>query len=134
MDRMLKPGIEYEEKRVVSERDAITFLGDAVQPSLSTPSMINWMEFAARDGVKSHLDPGQDTVGTRVEVEHLAATPLGAEVTYRSKLVAVEGRRLTFEIEAADAKEVVGRGRHERHVIDVERFAAGLRKRFAGMG
>ena len=131
MNGMLNPGIEYEEKRVVSERDAITFLGDGVEPSLSTPSMINWMEFAARDGVKPHLEPGQDTVGTRVDVEHIAATPLGAEVTYRSKLVAVDGRKLTFEVEAADAKEVVGRGRHERYVIDVERFAAGLRKRFA---
>lgn len=130
MDRMLKPGIEYQQTRVVSERDAITFLGEDVQPSLSTPSMIGWMEFAARDGVKPHLDPGQDTVGTRVEVEHIAATPLGAEVMYRAKLVGVDGRKLTFEIEAADGKDVVGRGRHERYVIDIERFAAGLKKRF----
>lgn len=130
MDRMLKPGIEHVQKRVVSEADSIRFLGDGVPPSLSTPSMINWMEFAARDGVKPHLEQGQDTVGTRVEVEHLAATPLGAEVTYRASLIGVNGRRLSFEIEALDEKEVVGRGRHERYIVDVERFAAGLRKRF----
>ena len=69
-------------------------------------------------------------MGTRVNVEHLAATPLGAEVTYDAKLAAVDGRRLTFEVEASDQREVVGRGTHERFIINVERFAAGLRKKF----
>lgn len=127
---MLKPGIKNEQKRVVSESDAITFLGPGVTPSLSTPAMIRWMEIAARDGVLPHLEKGQDTVGTQVNVSHLAATPLGDEVTYRATLTQVEGRRLTFDVEAVDRHETIGKGTHERFVIDVERFAARLKKRF----
>ena len=127
---MVEPGIELERKIVVSEEDSITFLGADVKPSLATPAMIARMEITAHDAVQPHLADGQDTVGTRVNVEHLAATPLGAEVTYGAKLTAVDGRRLTFDVEASDEREVVGRGTHERFIIDVERFAAGLRKKF----
>ena len=127
---MVEPGIELERKIVVSEEDSITFLGTDVKPSLATPAMIARMEITAHDAVLPHLEDGQDTVGTRVNVEHLAATPLGAEVTYSAKLTTVDGRRLTFEVEASDEREVVGRGTHERFIIDVERFAAGLKKKF----
>ena len=127
---MVEPGISLERRIVVSEEDAITFLGTDVKPSLATPAMIARMEITAHDAVQPHLEEGQDTVGTRVNVEHLAATPLGNEVSYRAKLAAVDGRRLTFEVEASDQREVVGRGTHERFIIDVERFAAGLRKKF----
>ena len=127
---MVEPGISLERRIVVSEEDSITFLGTDVKPSLATPAMIARMEIAAHDAVRPYLADGQDTVGTRVNVEHLAATPLGAEVTYGAKLTAVDGRRLTFEVEASDEREVVGRGTHERFIIDVERFAAGLRKKF----
>ena len=92
--------------------------------------MIGHMEFACRDAVLPHLDEGQDTVGTHVNVSHLAATPLGDEVTYRATVIEVEGRKLTFEVEARDSRDVVGKGTHERYIIDVERFAAGLKKRF----
>jgi predicted thioesterase len=127
---MVEPGISLERKRIVSDEDAITFLGDGVKPSLSTPRMIMWMEYAARDAVLPHLEPGQDTVGVRVDVSHLAATPLGEEVTYRATISKVEGRRLTFEVEALDSRETVGKGLHERYIVDVKRFAEGLRKRF----
>jgi predicted thioesterase len=127
---MLAPGISLEQKHAVSEREVITFLGADVPPSLATAAMISRMEYTCRDAVLPHLESGQDTVGTRVNVEHLAATPLGKEVTYRAKLTAVDGRRLTFDVEAREDGEAVGRGTHERYVIDVARFAAGLRKRF----
>lgn len=128
---MLEPGLCYEQRRTVLEADCIRFLGGAVQPTLSTPAMIMAMEWASRELAKPYLEAGQDTVGVHVDVEHAAATPLGAVVLYRSKLTAVDGRKLRFEVEAVDGGEVVGSGRHERFVIDVERFAKGLRKRFA---
>ena len=127
---MVKPGTTLERKIVVSEQDAISFLGVDVKPSLASPRMIGHMEFACRDAVLPHLDEGQDTVGTHVNVSHLAATPLGDEVTYRATVIEVEGRKLTFEVEARDSRDVVGKGTHERYIIDVERFAAGLKKRF----
>ena len=128
---MLEPGLSIEQRRTVLEADCIKFLGGDVQPSLSTPAMIMAMERASRELAKPHLETGQDTVGVRVDVEHLAATPLGAMVAFRSKLTEVDGRKLSFEVEAVDGEEVVGRGRHTRFVVDVERFAAGLKKRFA---
>jgi predicted thioesterase len=127
---MVEPGISLERKHVVSADDAITFLGGDVKPSLSTPRMIMWMEYAARDAVLPHLGPGQDTVGVRVDVTHLAATPMGEEVAYRATVSKVDGRRITFEVEARDGRETVGKGLHERHIIDVKRFAEGLKKRF----
>jgi fluoroacetyl-CoA thioesterase len=127
---MIEPGTTLETKRIVSAEDAITFLGGDVKPSLSTPRMILWMEHAARDAVLPHLEPGQDTVGVRVDVRHLAATPLGQEVTYRATVTKVEGRQLTFEVEAHDGTETVGKGLHERYIIDVKRFAEGLKKKF----
>jgi predicted thioesterase len=127
---MVEAGISLERKRIVSADDSITFLGADVKPSLSTPRMIMWMEYAARDAVLPHLDPGQDTVGVRVDVRHLAATPIGAEATYRATVAAVEGRRITFEVETLDGAETVGKGLHERYIIDVRRFAEGLKKKF----
>ena len=127
---MLEPGITLDQKRVVLEEDAISFLGTDVKPSLASPSMIRWMEIAARDAVLPHLDKGQDTVGTRVDVSHLAATPLGDAVTYSATLAKVDGRRLSFDVQARDSRETVGKGTHERFIVDVERFAAGLKKKF----
>jgi predicted thioesterase len=127
---MVEAGITLESKRIVSAEDSITFLGEDVKPSLATPRMIWWMEFAARDAVLPHLAPGQDTVGVRVDVRHLGATPMGAEVSYRATVASVEGRRIVFEVEATDGTEVVGQGVHERYIIDVKRFAEGLKKKF----
>jgi predicted thioesterase len=127
---MVEPGITLESKRIVSEEDSITFLGTDVKPSLATPRMILWMEYAARDAVLPHLEAGQDTVGVRVDVRHLAATPLGQEVAYRATVSKVDGRQVTFEVEAHDGAETIGKGLHERYIIDVKRFAEGLKKKF----
>jgi fluoroacetyl-CoA thioesterase len=128
---MLQPGVSHEKTMVVSEAEAIHFLGDSVTPALSTPSMILWLEITARDAVLPLLEPGQDTVGTHVNVSHLAATPVGMKVTVRATLTAVEGRRLTFAVEAYDAKDKIGEGTHERFIIDVARYAARLASKAA---
>ncbi len=130
MGCVIKIGATLERKLIVREEDCISFLGGSVKPSLASPQMIGHMEYTARDAVLSHLDEGQDTVGTRVDVAHLGATPSGDEVTYKAVVTAVDGNKVTFDVEAVDSQETVGRGTHERYVIDVERFARGLRKKF----
>lgn len=119
-----------EQKRVVRRDDCITFLGGDVRPSLATPAMIKWMEYCCRDAIYPHLGEGNDSVGVKVSVAHLAATPMGQQVTYTARVTDVDGRRVRFDVEAFDGTEVVGRGTHERFVVDVRRFAARLRKKF----
>lgn len=88
--------------------------------------MIALLEMTARDSVKPLLDEGFDTVGTEVAVRHLAATPMGMKVTFRSEVVAVDDRRIRFTVEASDEKEKIAEGTHERFVVNVARFASRL--------
>ena len=127
---MLEVGASIEQKRLVLESDCVQFLGGDVQPSLSTPSMIMAMELTSRDLARPHLEDGQDTVGVSVSIRHMAPTPAGAQVVYSAKVAEIDGRKIVFEVEATDAGETVGKGRHERFVVDVQRFANGVRKRF----
>ena len=127
---MLEVGISLERPQVVRRDDCITFLGADVLPSLSTPSMIKWMEYCCRDAILPHLEEGSDSVGVNVSVSHLAATPMGQRVVFVARVVGVDGRRVRFDVQAVAGTEVVGKGTHERFVVDVERFAASLRKKF----
>jgi len=131
---MLEPGVSHQITRVVSAGEAIHFLGPGVTPALATPSMIMWLEITAHDAVKPLLDPGQDTVGIHVNVSHLAATPVGMKVTFRATLTAVEKRSLTFAVEAHDEKDKIAEGTHQRFIIDVARYAAGLQAKAGGVG
>ena len=90
--------------------------GCAVIPALATPTMIMWLEITARDAVLPH-----------VSLSHLAATPIGMEVTFRATLTEVDRRRLTFAVEAYDEKEKIGEGTHQRFIIDVARYAERLK-------
>src|ERR1044071_5446171 len=85
---------------------------------LSTPSMIGLMEGAAHNVVAPLLSDGQVTVGTRVDVRHLAAMPSGVAVRTRAELLEIDGRRLVFRVEAFDAREKIGEGTHERAIVD----------------
>jgi predicted thioesterase len=85
--------------------------------------MIGFMERTCRNLVLQFLDAGYDTVGTHVDVRHLAAAPMGASVTFRAEITGVDGRKVNFRIEASDEKEKVGEGLHERTVINVQKFA-----------
>jgi predicted thioesterase len=89
--------------------------------------MIMYMEMTCRDLVKPLLDLGHDTVGTEVNVRHLAASPIGFEVTFRAAVTGVDGRRVTFRVEARDRQHVIGEGTHERAIVDIEKFAERLR-------
>ena len=111
---------------VVGDDHAITFLGPTGPRVLSTPRMIGFMERTCRDLVLDMLDAGQDTVGTHVNVYHRKAAPMGATVTFRAELMAVNDRRVQFDVRALMGETVVGEGTHERAIIEVKRFGERL--------
>jgi fluoroacetyl-CoA thioesterase len=115
-----------EQKVLVTHEFAIDFLGREDARVLATPWMIGLMEYTCRNSVKPILGDGWDTVGTHVDVKHLAATPMGMSVTIRTEVIACDDRRVTFRVEAFDEKEKVGEGSHVRAIIDVDKFAARL--------
>src|SRR5260370_37899482 len=122
-------GTTHESTIVVNDENAVRFLGVEGARVLGTPHMIGYLEMTARDSVKPFLDEGYDTVGARVDVRHLAATPIGMRVTFRSEVTGVEDRRLHFKVEAFDQKEKIGEGTHERAIVNVARFAARLQSK-----
>jgi fluoroacetyl-CoA thioesterase len=125
-------GTTHESTILVTDENAVSFLGVEGARVLGTPYMIGYLEMTARDSVKPFLDEGYDTVGARVDVRHLAATPIGMQVTFRSEVTGVQDRRLFFNVEAFDQKEKIGEGTHERAIINVARFAARLQSKSAG--
>jgi len=124
-------GTTHESTVLVTDENAVSFLGVEGARVLGTPYMIGYLEMTARDSVKPFLEEGYDTVGARVDVRHLAATPIGMRVTFRSELTAVEDRRLHFKVEAFDQKDKIAEGTHERAIINVARFAARLQSKSA---
>lgn len=119
-------GTRGEQKLLVTGEVAIDFLGMEGARVLSTPHMIGYMERTCRETVLPLLEPGHDTVGTQVNIAHLAAAPIGMVVTFSCEVTAVDGRRIQFRVEARDDKEKVGEGTHERTVINVAKFATKL--------
>jgi fluoroacetyl-CoA thioesterase len=117
-------GTKGESSIVVSAETAVSFLGIDAARVLGTPFLIFHLEMTARNSVKPFLDEGFDTVGARVDVRHLAATPLGMHVTFRTELTGIEDRRLIFRVEAFDEKEKISEGYHERAIIQVAKFAS----------
>lgn len=116
-------GVKGEHRRIVSGDIAVEFLGLEGARVLGTPFMIMLLEMTARNSILPLLEAGYDSVGTEVSVRHLAATPLGMEVTLKTELIAINDRRLRFKVEAFDEKEQIADGTHERFLIHVERFA-----------
>jgi fluoroacetyl-CoA thioesterase len=111
------------------EHLANRFKDATLPPVLATPVMIMAMENAALNAIKPFLAAGQSAVGTRVDVQHLAATPVGRQVVARAQVTRVDGRRIDFSIEATDGVAVIGQGTHERLVIDMARFVERLNAR-----
>lgn len=130
MKPTLAPGAAGEISLTVDEGRCIAFMGPE-NAVYATPRMVSDVEYAIRDFLKQHLDPGEDTVGTRVVIDHLAATPLGMKVAIRFQIAAVEGRKLRCTFSVRDALEECGRGEHERFVVDVRRTAERIAKKRA---
>lgn len=121
---MLETGIKGTKTVTVNEDNTAKTMGSGTLDVFATPALIALMEETCWRSVADKLDEGCGTVGTRLEVSHTAPTPVGMEVTCESTLTEVDGRRLVFEVTARDAKGVVGEGRHERFVIQNDKFQA----------
>ena len=118
----LKPGMVHEEELVVAEQHTAAHLGSGGVKVLATPIMVALMEAAARNLADPNLEPGHMSVGTALNIKHLAATPLGMRVRARAELVSAEGRWLNFKVEAFDEREKVGEGTHTRAIVNLKRF------------
>lgn len=131
----LAPGHSVELTWPVTAERVIALggLGPGGAAVFSTPAMIELMEYAARSALEPYLEPGEESVGARVEVEHLAATPIGAVASATATVTRVEGRLIDFEITARDALDVIGRGTHRRAVIRLEKMVYKLEEKVQQM-
>ncbi|WP_431925169.1 thioesterase family protein [Nonomuraea jabiensis] len=120
----LAPGLRAQLLIMVEAEDTAKKVGSGDVPVLATPRLLALAEAATVQAVEKHLAPGETSVGTRVELEHLAASPLGTHVQVGVELTEVDGRRLVFAFEAHDQHAVVGRGTIERIVVDRAKFLA----------
>jgi fluoroacetyl-CoA thioesterase len=111
---------------VAPQHLASQFKDATLPPVLATPLMILAMENAALNAIRDYLEPGESAVGTAVDIRHLAATPAGQRVTADAEVTEVEGRRIIFAVTAHDETEEIGRGTHERMVVDLLRMAQHL--------
>ncbi len=124
-----KSGMSAVETHVVDESNRIVF-ADASMPSvLATPWLIAYLEYAARKAIEPCLEEHERSVGTYVEVEHLAPVPEGFTVNCKARVIHAEGPVVTFQVDAHDGTEIVARGLHRRRVIDTGRFARRVAKK-----
>jgi len=127
MNESLKAGPATRRELLVDESRCIGFMGKEGMV-YATPRMVSDVEYTCRDFLLEYLDPGEDSVGAHVSIDHLAATPLGLKVTIDARIVEVDRRRVTFEFSVRDPIEECGRGKHVRFVVDTaksrERLAA----------
>lgn len=112
--------------RVAPAHLANQFKDAALPPVFATPMMVTAMENAALNAVRDFLDPGESAVGTAVNIRHLSATPVGHGVTAEAVVTKVDGRRIEFDVSARDEVEEIGKGTHERMVVDLARLAQKL--------
>lgn len=120
----VQPGLVGEAHTLVDDSNVASAYGSGAVDVFATPAMIALMEGAAASCVAPFLPSGSVSVGTRVDVRHLAATPVGVLVTARAELIEVDGRRLVFQVSASDSVEVIGEGTHERMIVDLNRLLA----------
>ena len=118
----LTVGMKAEVSAEVEKADTAQEVGSGDLLVFATPCMVAMMEGAACEAIGEALPEGKTTVGTMLQIEHLAATPVGLAVRATAELTAVEGRKLTFQVNAFDEKGLIGRGIHQRVIVDSQRF------------
>ncbi len=118
----IQPGLVGEQVTTVTPELTARHLGSGGVDVYATPAMISLMEYASVAAIDHLLPEGHATVGTAVDVRHLAATPVGEQVRARAEVIAVEGRQVTCRVQAWDEHELIGEGTHTRFVVDVARF------------
>jgi fluoroacetyl-CoA thioesterase len=136
MKESLKPGIEHEFRFQISKLKTVPALYpeseefQAMPEVFATGYMVGFIEWTCIQAINPHINwPEEQTVGTHIDVSHIAATPVGLEVTARVRLVEVDGRRLLFEVEVYDRADLVSKGRHERFVIEKAKFDAKMKEK-----
>jgi len=141
MKDTLKPGIESVFTFHIPESKTVPALYpestefQEMPEVFATGFMVGFLEWACIKAINPYLDwPGEQTVGTHIDVSHIAATPVGFEVTARVKLVEVDGRRLVFEVEAHDGVDLISKGTHERFVISKDKFNLKMKDKIHKMG
>jgi predicted thioesterase len=127
-------GLKGAAELVVGEQHTAPKVGSGRVHVLATPVMINLIEAAALAAVEHLLPPGQQSLGTHLDVRHFAATPVGMRVSAEAELIRIDGRLLTFRVSATDATELIGDGTHERVVVTLARFDERVRKKAAQIG
>lgn len=127
----LTEGLIGSAEMVVGTNDTAPRVGSGRIAVLATPVMINLIEEAALAAVEDHLPDGKQSLGTLLDVSHIAPTPIGMKVTATAELVSIEGRRLEFRIEARDAQDLIGQGRHDRIVVTADKFALRIAEKAA---
>lgn len=128
----LPVGTLFERSFTVETAHTIDFADEALPPVLCTPALVGFLERTAREGLDAHVASGESSVGVEIELEHLAPTPPGRSVVCRARVVRVEGREVSFVIEAEDGVERIARGFHKRRVINKQRFAARVGQKGVG--
>ena len=130
MSETLKPGLTLTRRIDIDRERTISFMGDECRV-YATPLMPYDVEFACRDLLLEHIEPGKDSVGTRVELDHVGATLLGMWVEITVTLAKVEGPAVSFDFTVRDAVEEVARGKHNRFIVGVEKTAQRLKAKAA---
>jgi predicted thioesterase len=125
----LEPGLSGRAELVVGEEHTAPRVGSGKVHVLATPVMINLIEAAALAAIEHLLRGGYQSLGTRLDVRHIAATPVGMKVRATAVVTKIESRTVTFRVEAHDEKELIGDGTHERVVVNVAKFDARIRKK-----
>ncbi len=128
MKESLKAGLTTTARITVDDSRTISFMGDEVRV-YATPNLLYDVEMTCRDLLLEHLDDGQDSVGTYIDVSHLAATPLGMWVELTVTVESVDGRAVNFEFNARDPVEQICHGKHSRFIVDVEKTIARLKSK-----
>jgi fluoroacetyl-CoA thioesterase len=141
MKESLKPGIESEFTFRIPETKTVPALYPesdefkAMPEVFATGFLVGFLEWACIKAINPHLDwPAEQTVGTHIDVSHIAATPSGFVVTANVKLIEVDGRRLLFEVEAHDGVDLISKGKHERFIINKEKFDSKMKEKITKKG
>lgn len=130
MEIVIPLNVSSQESEVVAKSHSALEVGSGSVDVFATPMMIALMEAAAVDAVQPHLPEGWTTVGIRVECDHLRATPLGDKVSATATLIKQESRTLNFVVEARDSHGIIGKGHHQRYIINAEKFMKKLEKSY----
>ena len=122
-------GTCYEKKFCIAEDDTAQALGSGGEQVLATPRLVAWMENTAFEGMELSLSKEETTVGTQIDIRHMAASPVGMEVKIKATLINREKRALNFTIEAWDKTEKIGEAQHQRFIVDKSRFMEKVTKK-----